>query len=272
MLFEPTGARSHLLVFLGGCALACAVSGCGGKNKKADEKTMATPSKVPKVDETLCDTGGKQVTTYDLNKDGKPDVWKLYKEVEEGGARLQVLSCKQIDFDHDSKKDYVVAYDNRGAKLFEKFDRDFDGRFDIFYQYDAKSGQVADAQFESGFDGRYDIQKVYKEGKLSSIRSDRNGDGKPDVWEQYVDERLVAILYDDDYDSKVDRREVVKVEEKKPQKVQDDGPGEPGPDDSAASDSGEAGQDGRTPDDKDAADKPPAPAAKKPKKPAAKKK
>lgn len=206
---------------------------CGGKDKGADEALMTSDgdSKVPKVDPTLCDTSGKQVTTYDLNRDNRPDVWKLFKEIEEGGTTLQILSCKQVDFDHDGKKDYVAAYDRKGSKVFEKLDRDFDGRFDIYYQYDAKSGNVAEAQFESGFDGKYDIQKVYDEsGVLKSVRGDRNGDGKPDVWEQYVGGKLVAILYDNDYDNKVDRRDEIEVEEEKKAD-------EPGPDSSDSSDS-----------------------------------
>ena len=239
-----TYSRWVLMVLVTG-SLAAA---CGGKDKGAEEAMMKSDgdSKVPKVDPTLCDTSGKQVTTYDLNGDNRPDVWKLYKEIEEGGTKLQILSCRQVDFDHDGKKDFVVAFDRKGAKVFEKVDRDFDGRFDIYYQYDAKTGHLAEAQFESGFDGKYDIQKIYDEnGGLKSIRGDRNGDGKPDIWEQYVKGELVAILYDDDYDNKVDRRDEVKVEEPKTPA--------PGPDSSDPGTSDTDSEDASSDDDSDEA-------------------
>ncbi|MEM9493014.1 MAG: hypothetical protein AAGC55_27945 [Myxococcota bacterium] len=209
------GQLAALPVLLAGLALGLAPA-CGGKNKNSSEQLMASDGdrKVPLVDPSLCETEGKQVTTFDLNRDNQPDVWKLFKQIDEGGTRLSVLSCKQIDYNHDGKKDYVVGYDNKGGKLFEQMDHDFDGRFDAFYQYNSKTGKVAEAQYESGFDGRYDLQTVYDEsGAIKSIRGDRNGDGEPDVWEQYIEGELVAILYDDDYDNKVDRREEIKVKQ-----------------------------------------------------------
>lgn len=186
---------------------------CGGKSKGADEglmKSKADPT-VPKVDPTLCETEGKKIINYDLNQDERPDVWKLYKNIEEGGATLEVLTCKQVDINYDGRKDYAVAYSRKGATVFEKFDFDFDGKFDAFYQFNEKTGKVFEVQRESGFDGRYDVQEVYDAGgELESVKHDRNADGEPDVWEQYVKGKLVAILYDDDYDNKVDRREEVK--------------------------------------------------------------
>ncbi|MCG8422849.1 MAG: hypothetical protein MJE77_33475 [Proteobacteria bacterium] len=212
----PRFAAQLSLVLLAGCTIIGSMAACGGKSKGKGGKLMPSDraKSVPEVDPELCDTKGKQVTTYDLNRDNRPDVWKLFKQVKEGGARLQILSCKQVDLDHDGKKDYVVAYDKKGAKLFEKTDSDFDGRFDTYYQFDPKTGHKVEAQRESGFDGRFDVQEVYDEsGQLTSVRIDRNGDGKADRWEQYVKGRLVAILYDNDFDSKVDRRDEIAVED-----------------------------------------------------------
>jgi hypothetical protein len=208
-------SRFHVLgagaLALGMVALA---GGCGGKNKAGSTEGLmkSEGGQVPKVDPTLCDTKGKKIVTYDLNRDGRPDVWKLYMTVEEGDTRVEVQTCKQVDINHDGRKDYVVAYNRKGATVFEKFDFDFDGRFDAFYQFDEKTGKVFEVQRESGFDGRYDVQEVYDaSGTLKTVKHDRNGDGEPDMWEQYVKGELVAILYDDDYDSKVDRREEVKL-------------------------------------------------------------
>ncbi len=108
--------------FLGGVAMTglVAVAGLGGcnKNKKADTTTKDegdTSSSVAKVDPTLCETSGKNVLTYDLNRDGRPDVWKMYKVEDQGGTKVEILTCKQVDFDHDGRKDWVVGYTPRGS-------------------------------------------------------------------------------------------------------------------------------------------------------------
>ncbi len=199
--------RTGILMF----AAAAAIAGCG-KNKKGDTTANAgdTSSSVAKVDPTLCETSGKNVVTYDLNRDNRPDVWRLFKGEEEAGVRMDVLTCKQVDFDHDGRKDWVVAYSDKGSVLYERADFDYDGRFDMSSVYDIKSGRVIEVERDSDFDGKYDLKEIYDAaGMLSSVRKDRDANGEPDVWEQYKDGALIAILYDDDSDSKVDRREEV---------------------------------------------------------------
>lgn len=202
-------------------ALGCATAACGGKNKDKGTKLMKQEKDdkkvAAKVDPSLCEIKGKKIVTSDLDRDNKPDVWRLYATVEEGETTVEFLSCRQTDYDHDGEKDHVIAFTQKGAKTFEKFDFDFDGRFDAFYQYDPKTGQKFEVQRETGFDGRYDVQEVYDDKEtLKTVKHDRNSDGNPDMWEQWVGEELVAILYDDDYDSKVDRREEKKLAPKKP--------------------------------------------------------
>lgn len=169
-----------------------------------------TSTAVPKVDATLCDTAGKNVVTYDLNRDNRPDVWRLFKSEDEAGTRIDVLTCKQVDFDHDGRKDWVVAYNRKGAVLFEKADFDYDGRFDMSAIYDVKTGKIVEVERDSDFDGKYDLKELYDTaGQLTSVHRDRDGSGAVDLWEQYRDGKLIAILYDDDGDTKVDRREDV---------------------------------------------------------------
>jgi hypothetical protein len=52
-----------------------------------------------------------------------------------------VLTCKQVDFDHDSRKDWVVGYTPKGSPAFEKADFDYDGKFDMSALYDPKTGK-----------------------------------------------------------------------------------------------------------------------------------
>src|SRR6186997_2641283 len=108
-------------------------AGCGGSGKgggTTEGITGSNQKNIPKVDSELCDTSGKQVQTFDLNQDDKPDVWKLYAQMEEDGAKLDVLTCKQVDYDHDGTKDYVATYNKQGELVAEQFDFTFDGKFD----------------------------------------------------------------------------------------------------------------------------------------------
>ena len=191
-------------------ALLAPIAGCGkGKDAKTTPTNTADTG-VPKVDPTLCDTNGKNVVTYDLNKDNKPDVWRLYKSEDEGGTKVEFMSCKQVDFDHDGRKDWVVAYNRKGVPLYEKADFDYDGKWDMSAVFDTKVNQLAEVERDTDFDGKFDVKEVYDSaGNLTSVRRDRNNDGQPDLWEQYKDTVLLAILYDDDFDGKVDRREEI---------------------------------------------------------------
>jgi hypothetical protein len=183
---------------------------CHGKGADTTPKNENVDSAVPKVDPTLCDTNGKNIVTYDLNHDNKPDVWRLYKSEDEGGTKVEFMTCKQVDFDHDGRKDWVVGYNRKGNTLFEKADFDYDGKWDMSAVYDTKSGVVAEVERDTDFDGKFDVKEVYDSGgQLTSVRRDRNSDGQPDLWEQYKENVLIAILYDDDFDGKVDRRDEI---------------------------------------------------------------
>ena len=179
-------------------ALLVVSAACKGKKSDTTPKNTGD-SAAAKVDGTLCETDGKRVAEHDLNKDGKPDVWRLYKD--------NVQTCKQLDFDHDGRKDWVEAYDASARPLYQKADFDYDGKFDMLTVLDPASGEPSEVERDTDFDGKFDVREVYAAGQLTSVRRDRNGDQKPDLWEQYVDGKVAATTYDDDFDGKVDRRD-----------------------------------------------------------------
>src|SRR5262245_39194599 len=119
------------------------------KDKKGDTKPKDIDTSIPKVVPTLCDTNGKNVVTYDLNHDNRPDVWRLYKSEDEGGTKVEFLTCKQVDFDHDGRKDWVVAYNRKGDPLFQKADFDYDGKWDVSQVYDTKTKARAEVERDS---------------------------------------------------------------------------------------------------------------------------
>ncbi len=180
--------------------------GCGGGAKKVAGPTVTGNEDLglPAVDAKLCDTKGKKVALFDLNQDGKPDVWKLTEDAGKGDQP----TCKQVDLNHDGKKDFVTQYDEAGKIVLEEYDFDFDGKIDARVHFDRKTGRKVAAERVASFGERPDVWEKYGDGEsLEAMRRDRNGDGKPDYWEQYLGGNLDKILYDDDFDGKVDRKE-----------------------------------------------------------------
>ena len=177
------------------------VAACKGKKADTTVKNVAD-SAGAKIDGSLCETKSRRVVEFDLNKDGKPDVWRLYNG--------DVQTCKQVDFDHDGRTDWVEAYDASGRPLYQKADFDYDGKFDMLAVLDANNGEPTEVERDTDFDGKFDVKEIYDTaGALSNIRRDRNGDSQPDQWEQYKNTILVAILYDENFDGRVDRREEI---------------------------------------------------------------
>ncbi len=190
-------------------AIAALLPACKGKKNDTTPKTAQT-LEIGKVDPTLCETAGKNVVTSDLNEDNKPDVWRLYKTEDEGGTKIEFMTCKQVDMNQDGKKDWVVGYNRKGNPIFEKTDYNYDGQFDASAMYDQKTGHYAEIDRDDDHDGRFEKKELYDTaGVLTSVRRDRNGDTQPDEWLQYKQNVLIAILYDDDFDGRVDRREEI---------------------------------------------------------------
>src|SRR4029079_18449 len=127
------GARRALMVL--GLVGAASLPACADSPQRREEASMAQANgpgsnvpAPPSVDRSKCSDKGKQIVTADTNLDKKPDVWKFFTAVQQGGQSVSVLSCKQVDLNHDGKVDMVYYYDETGAQTtLEEFDLDFDG-------------------------------------------------------------------------------------------------------------------------------------------------
>jgi hypothetical protein len=212
--------RKSLLIGVGAGTVLCLAACGGGKSGSGKTEGLGQSMsgdrpqdlKVPRVDPSLCKAEGndRRIAAYDLNHDDRADAWKIFKIKEERGTKVEVMTCKQVDLDHDpqSRKDYVVEYDDAGNMILEEFDFDFDGKFDARRHYDANTQRKILVERNTDFDEKPDLWEEYdKMEKVDRVLRDRNGDGKPDYWELFRDGTLETILYDDDFDGKVDKRE-----------------------------------------------------------------
>src|SRR5215471_4654322 len=198
----------HVASLLFGTTLVvvAALTGCSGTQTPgpmlptADSNVPAPPS----VDRSKCDDKGKQVITADTNQDKKPDVWKFFATTTLNGQQVQVITCKQVDLNHDGKIDIVYFYDERGAQTtLEEFDLDFDGKFDLTVYY--VQGRKVREELDTNYDQRPDLWKYYEDEKLVRIERDTNGDGKVDEWQYFEGGKLDRIGYDTTGSGKVDR-------------------------------------------------------------------
>jgi hypothetical protein len=183
-----------------------ALAACGETPKHAEMVSTAGSNVpgAPAVDRSKCDDHGKNVVTADTNQDQKADVWKYFQTIDMGGQKTDVLTCKQVDLNHDGKIDIVYYYDDKGAQTtVEEFDLDFDGKFDLTVYY--VNGKKVREELDTNYDQRPDIFKYYEDEKLVRIERDTNGDGKVDEWQYYEGGKLDRIGYDSTGTGKVDR-------------------------------------------------------------------
>ena len=173
-------------------AVACAETPKHAEMVTTGGGNIPTP---PNVDRTKCDEKGKNVITADTNLDQKADVWKFYQSVDVGGQKTEILTCKEVDLNHDGKIDLVYYYDDKGATLtLDEADTDFDGKFDMTRYY--ANGKVVREELDTNFDQKPDVWKYYEDEKLVRQERDTNGDGKVDEWEYYEGGKLDRIGYD----------------------------------------------------------------------------
>lgn len=190
------------LLLASGMLTAC------GSTQHPGEMALADGSNVPNaptIDRTKCSDKGKEIVTADTNQDKKPDVWKFFQaQTNSSGQKINVLTCKQVDLNHDAKLDIVYYYDDKGAQTtLEEFDLDFDGKFDLTVYY--AQGKKVREELDTNYDQKPDLFKYYEEEKLVRIERDTNNDGKIDEWQYYEAGKLDRIGYDTTGSGKVDK-------------------------------------------------------------------
>ena len=210
---SPVPARSGVTLAVGAVLLASSAVGCAGKKDDEDGKSKAPDESkedsqsAPKaanpnlraltVDDLRCASRGQREDQQDLNQDGRADLVSLY--ANEGAT----LTCRQADFNFDGRLDAYFHYDEKGVLAREQFDLDYDGRIDIGRTF--KDGKLVLDEQDTNRDGFVDAWRRYDKGRLLRIETDRDGDGRADMFAYYVGGRVDRIGYDVNGDGRVDQ-------------------------------------------------------------------
>ena len=132
-----------------------------------------------------------------------PNIRRVYAILGTGEDRRRVLLCREVDTNLDGMKDVVRTYNNKGEKVNELSDSDYDGKIDTWVTF--SGGHIAKVEIDKLSAGKPNEWRFYVGGKLSRVQRDTNKDGQPDVWEVYAKGKLQRMGVDIDGDGRVDR-------------------------------------------------------------------
>lgn len=185
------------LIFLGAL-------GCGGKKEvKAPEKVVQGQRSDDESRCTYVGRGDREVSETGSSASKDMNIRRVYGFSGLGEERARTLICREVDTNFDGIKDVVRTYDDRGEKLLEQADSDYDGRIDTWITF--SGSYPSKIEVDTNGDGSPDQLRSYVGGQLVRVQRDLNFDGDPDQFEVYRDGRLDRIGVDDDFDGQVDR-------------------------------------------------------------------
>ena len=161
------------------------------------------------------------VASYDVNKDGNADMWKVYEEIKTNDEETKrILSRREIDLNFDGKINYFKFYSDKGNIKKEYIDTDLDGIIDTIRYYEKNLITRKEIFKKNPIDKKLNINSkikpykkyIYTNQKLSRILIDRTGNGDLDEYLFFRKNKLIQIGFDDDNDGKIDTR--VRIKEK----------------------------------------------------------
>jgi hypothetical protein len=189
--------RRLLVVSAALLAVSCA-GGSRGPAVALPAPSGSAPAAIPGMEHHP----GESLAALDVDRDGKPDVWK-YARLDAAGKELLVR--KEKDLNGDGRVDTWEAYAADGAMTRLVYDLDFDGNPDVNLFFEAE--QLVRKEYALGLDGVSRSWSFYEGSKLVRKERDSNGDGKVDYWEYWEGGEIDRIGVDEDGDGRVDRWE-----------------------------------------------------------------
>jgi len=197
-------------------AVALLASACAGKQKPMAAAPGSEAPKAPVLPAPGAAQSGEALAEYDLNHDGKADVWK-YSVTDAAGKER--VTRREKDLNNDGKLDVWEAYAADGTLARLVYDMDFDGKPDVTLVFE--KDQLVRKEYAFGFDGMPHSFNFYEKGKLVRKERDTNGDGRVDSWEYWENGEIDRIGTDVDADGVVDKweaRRTAQAGEAAPQK------------------------------------------------------
>lgn len=200
-MFNPVKRTSLWLFFavLFGLSSALSFAAPAKKTKPTPRTRIFPPPRIAGP--------GEKLKTYDLNKDKRPDLWKVFKN----GKKVR----EEQDLNFDNRIDIRRFFKGKD-KYKDIFDLDYDGKYDMINYY--FKGRLYKQELFMKSKKRPDVFKYYevvklgkKKKKVMLVRKERdtNLDGKIDYWEYWEKGELIRILRDTNYDGKVNTQEKI---------------------------------------------------------------
>jgi hypothetical protein len=184
------------LIFVASVACASDDPAQNGHDDSYAERGMMSG---PRRDEKT----GLTIIEIDINGDGRADVFKYVKPIEEDAQpSAEEMLHKEMDLNSDGKIDVWTDYSEDGLKTKESFDLDFDGRVDMVDLYTVANEQavLVKREIDFQFDERPDIWQSFSDGELYLIEKDTNNDGLPDYWEYWAPKQACILRLGRDID------------------------------------------------------------------------
>jgi len=100
---------------------------------------------------------GLDIRTEDQNRDGRPDVWRVYD------LQGQVATVAR-DTNFDGRSDVQEYYDG-GALVRRESDRDFNDQIDLVQEFDAGTRESVRSVADVDFDGSADLLVLFNAGR-----------------------------------------------------------------------------------------------------------
>ena len=173
------------------------LAGCSSK-KQVKVQTVAEEEGAEGVKERK--NANEVVKEYDLNHDGKTDVWKYFQKGADGQLKLV---RKELDINWDGHVDVWKYYDDKEQLAKEALDLDYDGHIDQVTYFE--NGQPVRKEKDLDYKGKPDLWIYYEKGQIARKERDTKGTGKVDYWEYWANGQPDRIGEDLDGDGSVDR-------------------------------------------------------------------
>jgi len=199
--------KSVLFGCLSSVLAVSALVGCGGAEKpvqSADAPRQVTG--MSSDDQSKCEYNARpdrEVRETTGPGSFVPNIRRVYAILGTGEDRRRILLCREVDTNLDGTKDVVRTFNDKGEKLNELSDSDYDGKIDTWVTF--SGGHIAKVELDKLGSGKPTEWRYYVGGDLSRVQRDTNKDGKADVWEVYAKGRLQRMGVDLDGDGRVDR-------------------------------------------------------------------